>query len=555
VTGAALAEAGEIIRPRPLARTLSPARWSEYDQLLSTARELGWATMDLEQWLTAGGVRGRVLIIRHDVDQNPAAAIRMARLDDHHGVRGVWYFRWRTASPAAVARVVELGGRVGLHYESLTRLALERGLTAAEIDAPLIAAARQELRREVAAFTRRFGPIESISAHGDTRVPGVSNQILLADEDASSFGIRFDANQALSRHRLALWMTDRSGPEGGWEHRAQADEVLRRVDGPILCLTHPNNWCSGAALWSDRARSRVLPTPPLDAGRWRLGTRTRDDRPPSDGAPEPTRGAVVSAPRLRNAAPVTAFAPVAESMRREILRHAYDAGDHIVSESGLRTLETNSGLAETRAATLEELLAAGGLPSVRDRALLDLGCGFGSLALVFATRGARVTALDPNGERLQVGVRVAARHGLAVTWRTGEMGVTALPADSFDAVVMNNSFCYVIPRAARRRALRDALRALRPGGVLVLRNPARFRPLDPFTRLPLISLLPPRAACAASRLLGRPRSRVRLLSTTAARRELRRAGFADVRSLAPAHRGPLPAWLAAYQHLVARRGP
>ncbi len=554
MTGAAFATGGEIIRPRPLARTLSPARWSEYDRLLGTARELGWATMDLEQWLVAGGVQGRVLIVRHDVDQSPGAALRMARLDDRHGVSGTWYFRWRTASPAAVGRVRELGGRIGLHYETLTRLMLERRLTAAQVDAPLIAAARGELRREIDAFIRRFGPIVSISAHGDTRVPGVSNQVLLAADDASAFGVRFDANQALSRHRLALWMTDRSGPEGGWEHRADAAAVLRGTDGPILCLTHPNNWCSGVALWSDRIRSRILPGPPADGGERWIGTRTRDDRPPDDAPPDPTRGRVQAAPRLRSAPPIASFAPIAESLRREIVRHAYDAGHSLVSETGLRTLETNSGLAETRAATLEELLEAGGLRSVRDRALLDLGCGYGALALVFAARGARVTALDPNRDRLDVGARVAADHGLDVVWRTGEMGATGLPGDTFDAIVMNNSLCYVVARSARRRALAEARETLRPGGVLVIRNPGRIRPLDPFTGLALISLLPPRAASAASRLLGRRRSHVRLLSTGAARRELRRAGFADVRSSGLTRRGPLPAGLAGYQHLVARRG-
>jgi len=118
---------------------------------------------------------------------------------------------------------------------------------------------------------------------------------------------------------------------------------------------------------------------------------------------------------------------------------------------------------------------------------------------------------------------------------------------------MNNSFCYVVARPARRKALADALEALQPGGVLVIRNPNRLRPLDQFTGLPLLGLLPPAVAQLISRLLGRNRSHVRLLSNRAARRELRRAGFAAVESVDPSERARIAGPFAAYQHLIARR--
>jgi 2-polyprenyl-3-methyl-5-hydroxy-6-metoxy-1,4-benzoquinol methylase len=241
------------------------------------------------------------------------------------------------------------------------------------------------------------------------------------------------------------------------------------------------------------------------------------------------------------------------SLRREILRHYYDSGRSLTSEAGLRTLETNSGLAEVRASTLEQVLTCAHLSSLRGRKLLDLGCGFGALALVFATRGAQVTALDPNSDRLEVGARVAAEHGLGIAWRVGEMGTTPLGREEFEVVIMNNSFCYVVELSARRAALQNVWRALAPGGVLVIRSPNRVRLQDQFTRLPLVGLLPPAGAATLSRALGRNRSHVRLLSNVAARRELRRAGFVAVESVEPTERGRLLAPFASYQHLIARR--
>lgn len=553
MTGVVAVPRGEPTRHRLLARTLSTARWDEYDTLLRVALELGWLPMDLEQWIASGGVQGRVLILRHDVDQHPATAVKMARIDARHGVRATWYFRWRTCSPAAIGKIRELGGAIGLHYETLTRRALERKLTADAIGPELIVEAREELRREIAAFARRFGPLHSVCAHGDTRVPGVSNQILMRGEAPSGYGIDFDANEALSRWRLALWMTDRSAADGRWEHGADPLVALRDMTGPILCLTHPNNWCAGASLWSDRIAAAVLPAPSLDRGRWRAGMRTRPDRPPDDQLPVPTSGPLVALPRLRMASAVRSFDPIAMSLRREILRYGYDTDQRLLSDAGLRTLETNSGLAETRAATLEHVLARAQVASVRGLDVLDLGCGFGALALVFAARGARVSALDPNAARLSVGVAAAHGHGLEIDWLSGSMATTDLGRERFDVVVMNNSFCYLVKRSDRREALAGTLRALRPGGVLVVYNPNRLRLFDQFTRLPLLGLLGPRAALAVSRMLGRERSHVRLLSGGAARRELRRAGFAAVQSIAASDRGRTATPFAAYQSVVARR--
>jgi 2-polyprenyl-3-methyl-5-hydroxy-6-metoxy-1,4-benzoquinol methylase len=538
---------------RFLARTLSTSRWPEFERLLRTALELGWLVTSFEQWVRAGGTQGRVLILRHDVDQHPATAVKMARLEARYGLSGTWYFRWRTSAPRAISEIRTLGGGVGLHYETLTRLALARGINARGIDESLLAEARDELRREVAEFKQRFGPIHSIAAHGDTRVPGVSNQLLLSGVEPLHFGVAFDAGETLARHRLGVWLTDRIAAEGGWKDGMDPLSLLRESSNPILCLTHPNNWCSGASLWWDRAWSGALPGHP--AGSRAIGRRMRtgDDAPTAHhSARRAPRSNSDFAPSARSAP--RPFPPVAVALRREILRHHYDRGEGVTSDAALRTLETNSSLAETRAATLEHALERAGVFSVRGLELADLGAGFGGLSLVFAARGARVTALEPNEPRMQIGAAVARDFGLRVDWIAGGMHDTDLGSDRFDIAVMNNSFCYVVDWSMRRATLELVRRALRPGGVLVIRNPKRYRLVDQFSGTPLIGTLPPNVAHGLSqRVLMRERSHVRMLSGAAVRRELRRAGFVDIQ-LAPAvGRGRLGDFLSAYQHHVARK--
>lgn len=66
--------------------------------------------------------------------------------------------------------------------------------------------------------------------------------------------------------------------------------------------------------------------------------------------------------------------------------------------------------------------------------VLDVGCGTGSLAVLLASRGLDVTAVDPAGASLDV---ARAKDGAAgVTWIHGD--VTSLPALQADAVMTGN---------------------------------------------------------------------------------------------------------------------
>jgi 2-polyprenyl-3-methyl-5-hydroxy-6-metoxy-1,4-benzoquinol methylase len=250
---------------------------------------------------------------------------------------------------------------------------------------------------------------------------------------------------------------------------------------------------------------------------------------------------------------VVDFSPVAVSLRREILREYYEDGKRLTDAAGLNTLATNSGLAESRMAVLDHALAQAGVESVTGLDVLDVGCGFGALSLVLAARGARVVALDPNDTRFAVGRRVASEHGLDVRWRAGSMEEMSVGEEAFDVAVMNNSLCYLVARQLRRAALERTLAALRPGAVAVIRNPNRIHPVDQFSGIPLLGILPPSAARLLSRPVRPNRSHVRLLTHRAAERELREAGFEQVDSVRREEQSALRDMLAGYQHLTGRR--
>lgn len=108
-----------------------------------------------------------------------------------------------------------------------------------------------------------------------------------------------------------------------------------------------------------------------------------------------------------------------------------------------------------------------------DDAILDVGCGTGSLALLAARvqPQAKITGLDPDPEILAVARQKAAESGSAgrVRWLTG-MGdalVDTVGAESMDGV-MSSLVLHQCPLPVKRDILESTFAVLRPGGRLVI---------------------------------------------------------------------------------------
>ncbi len=266
--------------------------------------------------------------------------------------------------------------------------------------------------------------------------------------------------------------------------------------------------------------------------------------------PPPERQSLQTAPA---SVPPGGFDAVASTLRDEVLAHCERHGIELEGRAGWNTLETNSGFVERRGAPLVAMvtqrLEVASLDGLR---LADLGCGFGALSAYFAFQGARVIGIDINRGRLEVGRRVADRHGLDVELAKGAMEEPRLAKESFEVVVMNNSLCYLAEPGMQLRALQAALQLLTPGGAIVVRNPNRLHPIDQFTGIPFLALLPPVSAVRVAARLGRRRSLCRLTSPHEARQQLLEAGFRDIAQHRSADRRlTRPAFLARYSHFTA----
>ncbi len=100
-------------------------------------------------------------------------------------------------------------------------------------------------------------------------------------------------------------------------------------------------------------------------------------------------------------------------------------------------------------------------PPGRARAVLDVGCGAGFLALLLAARGHHVTGSDLAPEMIAQARAKARRAGLEATFVTGDAEAPDFADESFDLLVSRHLF-WTLPHP--EAALTAWVRLMRPGG-------------------------------------------------------------------------------------------
>lgn len=218
-------------------------------ELLTALRRNGFQFVRFDEYWPACKEmdrRERVVLLRHDVDRLPAAALATAHLENGLGIRGTYFFRVKPQvfHPELIRQIHGLGHEIGYHYENLTdadgddRRATDyfrRDLEALRTVAPVVSAAmhsRPLSRWDNRLFWKKHSPHE-FALHGE----------VYRDIDHQKYFYLADSGRNWNADRTVVWdyVKGRQPPHVDGTDGLIA--LLNKGELPkIHLLIHPNRW-------------------------------------------------------------------------------------------------------------------------------------------------------------------------------------------------------------------------------------------------------------------------------------------------------------------------
>ena len=128
---------------------------------------------------------------------------------------------------------------------------------------------------------------------------------------------------------------------------------------------------------------------------------------------------------------------------------------------------------DTAAARVQQRVILGLAGDVFGKAVLDVGCGDGALALALAKRGAVVTGIDSCGAMIDAARKRAADLGADIAFERANAGWLPFQPEYFEVITAVMVLCFLDDA---QTVLREAARALKPGGRLIIAEPGRWSP-------------------------------------------------------------------------------
>ena len=117
---------------------------------------------------------------------------------------------------------------------------------------------------------------------------------------------------------------------------------------------------------------------------------------------------------------------------------------------------------------------------VNPRTAVDLACGTGSVALLLARQGLRVTAVDMSEEMLTAAAQKAAAEENPLVFACQMLQKLRLPRGVDLAVCALDSLDYILDPNDCAEAIRRVYKALNPGGIFIfdVNTPEKLRAMD-----------------------------------------------------------------------------
>ncbi|NTU50199.1 MAG: hypothetical protein HGA87_04830 [Desulfobulbaceae bacterium] len=224
-----------------------------YEQLLLSIKGAGYAFQTFEEFVQHP--KNKVVVLRHDIDKLPENALKVAQIENKHGIKASYYFRILpfVYKENILSAVAALGHELSYHYEdlSLAKGDYEKAIEHFKIHLENI---------------RKIYPAKTICMHGSP-LSKWDNREIWKKYDYRKFGViaepYFDVD-----YNEVFYVTD-TGRQWNKGEASVRDKVSSRFNieinstehfidlikqgklpDKIIINTHPQRWTNDFMLWT-----------------------------------------------------------------------------------------------------------------------------------------------------------------------------------------------------------------------------------------------------------------------------------------------------------------
>lgn len=234
----------------------------QYEALCAALVKAGYHSLTMSAYMAGDAIPEKVVLLRHDVDRDPMHALKLAEIEQRHGLLATYFFRTIPSlfNPEALKATHALGHEIGYHYETLAQT---RG------DIP---AAIQHFGAELDRM-RQFVPVPVASMHGSP-LSRFDNRAIWQHTTPAEFDLVGEAYRDIDYRRMVYlndtgrtWhptrynLRDKTGILPTYQPHTTADLIALVESDQVarLCISaHPERWQVGGAWHRQRGRDVAL---------------------------------------------------------------------------------------------------------------------------------------------------------------------------------------------------------------------------------------------------------------------------------------------------------
>jgi len=184
--------------------------FAKFQELCDELSNSGYEILTVRDYLQGNNKQKGFIILRHDIDVKPERGLKMAEIENEHGIRSTYYIRMtkEVFKPIIIRKIAEMGHEIGYHYETLDKAKGDKN-KAIEIF-------EQELTR-----IREICDVDTICAHGNSLTPW-DNRSLWDYYNFKDYGIIGDAYLSINFERI-LYLSDTGRT---WGNRYKVKDII-----------------------------------------------------------------------------------------------------------------------------------------------------------------------------------------------------------------------------------------------------------------------------------------------------------------------------------------